>query len=655
MALEGDLSLDDTGWSDTQKQSGLALLLAGATLIERIGGKRRRGTGRCAVSVIGPKQITDWATALENPGEPPSVEMKRTVPGKTRAGGDATTDSRSPSPEWVVYDVTVELMAPLAIPKRTIGNVVETLDYLPGTSLLPAILGAMRRASPTTDVDVALRRDKIIVGNATIQIDGAAGRPLPRSHMAPKGNTLAGSSEVRNRLKEAEAESNRQWKAQRIGFVGGIVTGDRGGDEFGFLDVPLGSRTHNTIDDSRQRPTSAVGGVYTYEYLRERLVLLSQVVVEAGVARELGEQWLSQLGPETLGRSRKDEYGRVHLAGTRRDDARAALLGSREGVKPGSDLFVWLLSDVLLLDERLRPTTSKAALVAALEAALRSGESAELGLTLRDDQSSGTLSWLGGTGRRESWHTRWQLPRPSLVGLAAGSVAVLNAKGAIPAARLMAVEACGIGERRAEGFGRLLFNDPFLTAMAPLIVDRASLPPLTASVQRRLLNDGASSTARHIERAAWRTEIARSAESLAARTDQRRKTIGVADHNTPSSSQLGTLRALVSRVATFPDRSIIKEWVEHVKGAERTGTRWPDEALDKFLAALLDNEAQVWTLIARDGVVSDLTLTITGEADLKRELWGEAFRAIVFACIRAEARFRQDRKQTTELATATAT
>jgi len=56
--------------------------------------------------------------------------------------------------------------------------------------------------------------------------------------------------------------------------------------------------------------------------------------------------------------------------------------------------------------------------------------------------------------RYDGWKAQWGLPRPSLVGLRAGScMRIIVTGGPVDPSRLAEIETKGLGERRAEGFG----------------------------------------------------------------------------------------------------------------------------------------------------------------------------------------------------------
>ena len=155
-----------------------------------------------------------------------------------------------------------------------------------------------------------------------------------------------------------------------------------------------------------------------------------------------------------IGRSKKDDYGLVKI-----DRVNFLPTSDRQiaAVPVGGELRVWLLSDVLIRNSRLRPSTNPEDFARAL--------SEKLGVEIALKPNS--LSVLARTRRIDSWQTRWGLPRPSLVGLSAGSCFLFVTTGEISSEKLAEVEFTGIGERTAEGYGRLCCNDRLLMDKQP--------------------------------------------------------------------------------------------------------------------------------------------------------------------------------------------
>ncbi|MGH9905802.1 MAG: hypothetical protein ACRD8U_09510, partial [Pyrinomonadaceae bacterium] len=64
----------------------------------------------------------------------------------------------------------MRLKKPLAVTARTLGNISETLDYLPGTYLLPHLTRALKAIG--YDPRAAIASGDIQVMPATIEVNG---------------------------------------------------------------------------------------------------------------------------------------------------------------------------------------------------------------------------------------------------------------------------------------------------------------------------------------------------------------------------------------------------------------------------------------------------------------------------------------------------
>lgn len=408
--------------------------------VRRIGGKRRRGGGRCRLELLSDKKSE---TSTHN-----SVEL---LPG---VGEDQVTEGH------VIMDFRLTTLQPVIVNKVTLGNVVKSDATLPGVVLLPYltrnILGLDDDPAWQLRMQGAVMNGEFSVGCFLPEFDGHIASPVPLSFAQPKGE-----ARIINRI-VTPADDKKQWKDLRSGYVFAME-----GQKLFYAKVEdlFVLRTHNTIDDKRQRPTEDAGGLFTYQAIREGLVFRGTVRVSASfwkeICQKLPPEKLKRLenGITSIGQSRKDEYGRIRLeyVGSSKPQTLPELVN-------GKYLLVYMASDILFRDNRQSYTADPEV--------LREGLAAALGLELKNlDWGAAPVSPLGGdrghclrTGRRESWHTRWSLPRPSLVYLQAGSVCafeVMNPE-CWDQQKAQKIETEGLGGRRAEGYGRLQFNPSFL-------------------------------------------------------------------------------------------------------------------------------------------------------------------------------------------------
>ncbi|MFQ3616764.1 MAG: RAMP superfamily CRISPR-associated protein [Cyanobacteriota bacterium] len=649
-----------------QQQAACTLLAAGAKVVERLGGKRRRGAGRCKFKIDWPKESellqNSWQVLEQD--APPLPQMVFESDAEPLA-------TRSAETEWQRITIALEALTPLVIPARTIGNVVETLDYIPGTYLLRLVLQQLQ--SLGVDLSNAMVQGDLLVTNATIAIAKQPGQPIPACLFYEKsGGGLDKGGKVYNRLCEPEPDS--QLKGYRSGYVE-FTKSLETLPAYQTVDTLVG--THNTIQDKYQRPTSEVGGVYSYEAIAPKTRFQAELRMRQSIYEALCQKqadWYEKLqGHHCIGQSKKDDYGAVEITvkviqperktDTSTEDSKQT--EQTEQTEQTKKLWVWLLSDVLLRNESLRPTASVEDFRQALQQTLNAEGDDSIQLTL-STPGEGLISAMLRSHRVESWQRRWNLPRPSLVGIAAGSCMVFEVTGTLDLQRLRQLELSGIGERTAEGYGQLCFNHPLLSkplsAKKPnpkiekdLESENAKLNPPLLSASGR--NSDVFRYARLIEKAAWREAIRRAALFLASKGDRREARLGIRIQNNergepvsqPSMSQLGGLRSVISQLK-FNQKDPVLSWLQNIR--DKRSNKWDgtQDGLGK-IECLINEEEQIWEWISTALCHTDpnqnslnypslqeLTLTETGESDLKQELWTEAIQVVIDACIRGHKR-----------------
>lgn len=587
------------------REAASALLIAGAKLVERLGGKRRRGPGRCKMEIIdhNAERAVAWLETNETPPAWQDDISDRSVPTPSEAA--PLLDP------WVVVPLVLSLSEPLAVSYRTVGNVVETLDFLPGSYLLPHVTRTLTKLG--IDPRAAIQRGDLCVLPATLEIEGIRSRSVPMALFTGKVDP----SKIVNRL--LAPEPSEQVKQLREGYVGAELPPRK---------LSKVVRTHNTVKDDLQRPTSDVGGVYTYEAIApvdqgRPVQLRSELRLRKSMAARLPADWTAKLSRRvSLGRSKKDDYGEVDIT------AGAAVDFASSTVATSNEFVVWVLSDTLLRDEHLRPVPTGEALGAEL--------SRRLGVSLSVRSPGHCLSELVRVRRFDPWHVGWGLPRPSLVALQAGSCVVFTADQKIDISRLREIEASGVGERTAEGYGQVCFNDP-LVATVPSAKWRAEVvkPGDRPVGSPEALDDENAAYARLLEAEAWKQFIRRAALAIAADHARRQDLLkwNVAD-NRPPMSQLGGLRSQASQLLQREAVNTAIGWLNHLQDKPNRERKWPEGAINA-IRELLQAETRVWDVLECHEWP---TLTDGAENRLRRELWPLAVRTLVDACIRAHKR-----------------
>lgn len=512
------------------------LLLAGMKLVDHIGAHRRRGAGHCCLTTGQDHQrrlqqlLKEHEQDLDDPGDPDAV-----LSGFETAEAEARTESAGDT----VVSLTIELLSPLVATDTTVGNAVRTLPYLPGTTLLPLVQRAFGRLGPL------LLRGGLVVTDATPEIHGQRSLPTPLALQLGKRTNPAPGAPLYVVTRAEAPEDSRPTP------VGGFVVESAGAARIGR--PTLVTLAHAVVDDGPQRPTENSGGLFTYQSIAPGTVLRAEIRFPGSRPANLSDALTTLTGIHSLGRSRKDEYGQVRIQAEESTPPSARTFGARD------ELVLLLASDTILPDDPARATPPDQ-LAALLSARLR----VELA-AIRDGELPGALIR---PFRRESWQSRWQLPRPSVSGLAAGSVIRFAVRSGLETAerrdgfaeRVRELELTGIGGRTAEGFGQVVVDHPLLSADTVPIADPprnpASPTPGTGADSPGLPGWWAV-----VAQAAWRSEITERA--VAAAMQKRTRVAVLGDTGRLTASQLGTLRLVATGADTeFRDR--LNDWWRRV-------------------------------------------------------------------------------------------
>lgn len=582
------------------------LLRAAARLVDAVGGKRRRGAGRCRVEVASggrsdrasgdasgrPVDRLAELLALVDEARPPQVALPAAPDGEPSASpsGAGTVGSLGRRRDDVLqhrYDLRITALTPLLFVRGEIGNLVHTERFIPGTALLPALHEAL--GEQATEL---ITSGRAIVTNATVEIDGRRSLPTPMALQQEKGRP---DSALVNLL---VPPSDGRHDDRRLRPWGGFCVATEAGIR--RATPKLVEWAHSSIEDEPQRPTEDTGGFFVYEAIDTGTVLRAEVWLPADVS--LNTTRLA--GRRRIGRSRKDDYGLVDIEVSTPDPSTVWL---RTGVaSPASghpdELVVWLLSDVLLRGAAGEPAADVGRFAEVLGEAL--GVGLRLPDAVDDAAEAGTPPGALVTFRRvESWQRRWSLPRPSLTGLGAGSVLRFQMVGTPPSAEAYRrVEACGVGERTAEGFGRVALAPELLGRETVVLAPPASPVPPQASPP--VSSPGARPTGGGAPAAVpplvvdllvrgWSRELRR-------RVRERVKDPTVRGRLVPDNvgaAQLGTVRTIADRLAADDDPSALLGWIKATRNVLKRSAAWGTDRLD-LLERLADGaDPELWNLL----------------------------------------------------------
>lgn len=410
-------------------------------------------------------------------------------------------------------------------------NSSRSLSFIPGSALRGATARAL--GDPAGDADRLRRFRTLILDGAVRYLNAyprAAGRrtlPTPVSFRVDKTGTVGPSGAI------------TAWDL--AAFDGQGDTDDEDWPDASLSGLPepfvsigaaqplrvtpaMGSRIHQQRDRARGRAwkeerdglEEAPGAIFAFEFLEadQEFAGLVQIRGEDSAAcDELAEIVRNVLrGRILLGRSRRGGYGGDGTISW--EDPRDRELYGQGVVNadlPAGTCFRALLTAPYVGRDpdtgQVDPSRVASDIVEAFKGRVE---------VLRRRWS---FELVGGFNRK------WRLELPQALACAAGSVVVLSARVPIPLGDLLAVEHRGLGERRVEGFGRLVF------LQAPSRVDLYAPRPPTRTPPTRQPPD----LVRFVEGRILGSAIERAIEVEAARLARNAEAL-------PSPSLLGRLR-----------------------------------------------------------------------------------------------------------------
>ncbi len=538
------------------------LLQAGASLWHHTGGSRRRGAGACSVTLSGLDTLSNLIGAhrddIENFFLASWVEhadVTADVPSKTCETLEASVLSRS---RQALVTITTEL--PVLAARSVEGNVTRGLVFVPGSALLPLVAEAIgpRAAQLIRDGQVSVTDafPALLLDDGTGDLAPVRLTPLPRTLLSgDKGRAWTRGEAL------ADALQCSPDGAKAVGGWGALV-----GDTWHLHEPHLSVTAHNSVDDNDQRPLE--NGLYTFEAIPAGQLLQAAVVCE-GLTDAEWQAVLGLGGPRELGRYASAGYGQVHVRVADVSGSQNTTTASAKDAEKLGRFAVHLVSDILLVDERGHASPT------AEELARQLGDKLLAGLRVR--------SQFVAISRRESWASARALPRPSMVGLAAGSVVEFDVEGdPLVAEAVDAVLDKGVGARRAEGFGRLQRLGPVaLTAV------RADPGTITSAATHDPATDEPAEFG-DIRRAAWEAEILQRIQVLAANPEFRAHYV----KDGLTRSQLGALREAAVRLPRDP--TAVSRWLTATQQHDTKSKAWTAERLDAITAVASPDGDMRW-------------------------------------------------------------
>ena len=413
--------------------------------------------------------------AASAPGAPtvsaPAVPAAPLATATPRAPG-AVADPGAADPGPMAMDLTIVLKTPVVSYEVSMSNEVRSLDFLRGTVLLPwvhRLLG--RECGGDTLVRDAVVNGDLLVSDAVAVVDDRVGLPMPLVLSSPKVERRErGWITAVNRLLVEEPEevhkplrSDYVFPAADDGRPNPAADDDRPDsaavDEgrklpplAGWSGAPPLTGRQSTAHDTATGAAKD-GQLFLVRALPAGLTLRATVTmspalhecVKARLAGLAGEPLDARIGARRL----SGTFGRALCT-----FSEARSLAPAEPVD--GETTIWFTSDVLVRSSGLGPGGGFEDLRGAFK---RAGVPIEL-----VDIPPGEKRFRAGVRHRrvDSWSAASHQPRATRMAVQAGSVLRIRPLADDAARRLARLALTGVGELRAQGFGRFVVGHPLL-------------------------------------------------------------------------------------------------------------------------------------------------------------------------------------------------
>lgn len=298
---------------------------------------------------------------------------------------------------------------------------------------------------------------------------------------------------------------------------------------------------HTQRDRRKGRATEEEGAVYRYESIVSGERFGGVILFADNAEQELIDQIKELLTDAQLrlGGSRTAGYGRARVADIVYDpqnkDWYEFLI--RETISKGRQFTLTLLSNALIRDQYGQYQAD----LTAEEVTSRLGKE----VTSVGDRTFKRAEVIGGFNRK------WGLPLPQVVSLKAGSVFSFNAESEISPADFKRLIDDGIGDRRAEGFGRVAINLNTSQRLDWLpSEDRERIEPV------EIKSNTSKKVAGHMLERILRQRLDQQLVEMAGRYEIK---------NAPPNSQIARLRAVVREAMLVGNEQPITDFFKSIK------------------------------------------------------------------------------------------
>ncbi len=344
---------------------------------------------------------------------------------------------------------------------------ILSTSCIPGGVIRGALAGSLLRAGVSAEDENGLFYDLILSGNVRFlhvypEINGKRALPVPASWRCEKNKpeTAYDLADYEGDPAEAEDEDDfsDMWPNDVTGVDAGFVTDILSNSKRITHAPEICARLHQQRDrekgrswtEKKNRDEIAHGTIFSYEYLEagQKFKGVIQILPEGKRHIEKIKEYLSQ-SPLLIGRSRRAGYGGNAEINFDADSSREYenFSGSIKYIEAGESFRLMTTSACIAKDPDTGQTDPAALEREIIEKFQDQNPAAQIKLIRRRWEFEKT----GG------FNQKWRLEIPQALAVSPGSVFVFKALSRIPVELIEKILHEGFGERRTEGFGRVVF------------------------------------------------------------------------------------------------------------------------------------------------------------------------------------------------------
>lgn len=435
-------------------------------------------------------------------------------------------------------------------------NDAESYPYLPGSLLRGALIRRYRQ-TPNTRLDATdddFRRlfldSTCRFLNAYPMLDGYRSLPVPRSWHLKKADEVETDRTIQDFAVD-EPQDNEQYRLLPRPFC----WLDANAEQVMVLAPDKQFQVHTQRNAKKGRATEDEGAVFRYAALAEGQRFAAAILCDHDADAATLQALLSD--ELLLGGSRTGGYGRARIENVYEEDMNWREAGmAYEGELDDGILTITLLSPALLRANHGCHAVSPQVLTEALDACLKSS-----GITLPEPHKAFLAAEpVGGFNRT------WNLPLTQALACVAGSVLVyLNTRLSDTARQQL--ENHGIGERRAEGFGRVAVN----WAGQEQWTIRIPIPPVNIESEQPLSDAG-----RRLIKTMQQRRLRRKLDEQVLIRSQRLINNNIKLPHKPDKTQIARLRSRIKAelLKAEPDLNCVTEFCLEVENRSSARSKW---------------------------------------------------------------------------------